>query len=83
MATRAPHLSRPVYEGLPWLYVIVGLAALGGSYLFAARGFLSICFAALGLCALLAGFVVLLRRRDYRAMRSRYGEPEDLTGKDQ
>jgi hypothetical protein len=82
MATRAPHLSRPVYEGLPWLYVIVGLGALGGSYVFAARGFLSLCFAALGLCALLAGLVVLLRRRDYRDMRSQYGEQEDLTRKE-
>ena len=27
------HLSRPMYEGLPWLYIGAGVAALGVSYL--------------------------------------------------
>jgi hypothetical protein len=71
--THGRQLSRPLYEGLPWLYVILGLAMLGGSYLL--RGVLSIGTGAVGLLALLAGAVVLLRRRDYRA--SHY-EPEAL-----
>ena len=54
-------LSRPLYEGLPWMYV-------------------------LGLLGVLGGIVVLLRRRDYRAMRSEYGQADstlsDLNGKD-
>jgi hypothetical protein len=73
--THGRQLSRPLYEGLPWLYIILGLAVLGVSYLL--RGVLSISVGALGLLALLAGAVVLLRRRDYRAMRSQY-EPEAL-----
>ena len=28
-----PQFSRPVYEGLPWLYIICGLLILVGSYL--------------------------------------------------
>jgi hypothetical protein len=75
MAAYGRQLSRPLYEGLPWLYIILGLAALGGSYLM--RGVLSLSAGAFGLLLLLAGVVVLLRRRDYRALRSQY-EPEAL-----
>jgi membrane associated rhomboid family serine protease len=82
MVPRAFHLSRPVYEGLPWLYLIFGLAALLGSYLLAARGFLSIVVGALGLVSVVAGIVVLLRRRDYREMRSQYADPDTLGKKD-
>ena len=53
-----PQFSRPVYEGLPWFYIICGLAVL------------------------LGGVVVLLRRRDYRELRSQYADPDSLGGKD-
>jgi len=76
------HLSRPVYEGLPWFYMACGLAALLASYLLAAHGALSLVVGALGLAALLYGFVVLLRRRDYRALRSQYGNPDSLSDDD-
>jgi membrane associated rhomboid family serine protease len=79
---QGPHLSRPLYEGLPWLYITSGLAALVASYLLAARGTLSLLVGALGFLILLGGIVVLLRRRDYRALRSQYGNPDSLTGKD-
>ena len=72
------HLSRPMYEGLPWLYIAAGLAALGGSYLIADSHALSLLVGLAGLAALLLGVVVLLRRRDYRELRSHYGQP-DLT----
>jgi hypothetical protein len=73
------HLSRPVYEGLPWFYMAFGLAALAVSYLLAARGALSLAIGLLGLVALVYGIVVFLRRRDYRALRSEYGKPDSIS----
>ncbi len=71
-----PQFSRPVYAGLPWLYITGGLAILVGSYLVAAHGVISLLAGILGLLCLLGGVVVLLRRRDYRELRSQY--PENL-----
>ena len=71
-----PQFSRPVYEGLPWFYITGGLAILGGSYLVAAHGVISLLAGILGLLCLLGGVVVLLRRRDYRELRSQY--PDNL-----
>jgi nitrate reductase gamma subunit len=76
-----PQFSRPVYEGLPWLYITCGLLILGGSYLLAAHGVLSLLAGIVGLLCVLGGVVVLLRRRDYRELRSQY--PDHLMpGKD-
>jgi hypothetical protein len=72
--------SRPVYEGLPWLYITCGLLILGGSYLLAEHGVLSLLAGILGLLFVLVGVVVLLRRRDYRELRSQY--PDSLTRTD-
>jgi len=69
--------SRPVYEGLPWFYIACGIAALTGSYLMPS-GVLSLIVGLAGLMAVLGGVVILLRRRDYRALRSEYGDPEAL-----
>jgi Flp pilus assembly protein TadB len=77
-----PQFSRPVYEGLPWFYIICGLAVLLGSYLLAAHGVLSLLIGVLGILLLLGGVVVLLRRRDYRELRSQYADPDSLSGKD-
>lgn len=68
-------LSRPLYEGLPWIYVAVGAAALFGSYM-SPHTAVSIVIGLLGLIGILGGIVVLLRRRDYRQMRSQYGDSE-------
>jgi uncharacterized membrane protein HdeD (DUF308 family) len=73
--TGKQRLSRPLYEGLPWIYVAGGAVALAGSYFCPFRA-LSITTSLLGLLAVLGGVVVLLRRRDYRAMRSEYGQAD-------
>src|ERR1700743_2010045 len=52
-------LSRPLYEGLPWIYVAGGALALAGSYFCPYRA-LSLAIGLLGLLALLGGIVVLL-----------------------
>ena len=76
------HFSRPVYEGLPWFYISFGIVALIASYLLAARGALSLTVGLLGFLTLLGGIVVLLRRRDYRQLRSEYANPDYLSGSD-
>lgn len=75
-----PRLSRPLYEGLPWIYMVAGVVAVAGSYLLAAHGALSLIVGLAGVLAVLGGFVVLLRRRDYRTLRSQYADPDSLSG---
>jgi len=83
MAHRSPYFSRPVYEGLPWIYIICGGAALVASYFLAARSAVSLAAGVLGVLGLVAGIALLLRRRDYRALRSQYADPDSLTGNDE
>ncbi len=64
-------LARPLYEALPWLYLLCGLAALTGSYL-TKGGVMSAVLGLPGLVATIGGIVVLLRRRGYRQMRADY-----------
>ena len=68
-------LSQPLYEGLPWIYVIAGSAALFGSYVSRYKG-LAIVMGVSGLLGVLGGTVVLLRRRDFRELRSHYGNSD-------
>jgi Flp pilus assembly protein TadB len=70
-------LSRPVYESLPWLYLVCGVAACVGSYFLQWR-VLSLIVGLAGIVAVLGGFVILLRRRDYRELRSQYADPDAL-----
>ena len=77
MSAAHHRLSRPVYEGLPWVYLLGGLLALIESYL-QTSPVLSVVFGLPGLLALMAGAVVLLRRRGYRRLRDEYGAPDGL-----
>jgi hypothetical protein len=72
-------LSRPLYEGLPWIYVAGGAAALFGSYVSPYRA-LGIAIGVLGFLSVIGGFVVVLRRRDFREMRSHYGNSDSSLG---
>jgi Flp pilus assembly protein TadB len=77
MSPARRRLSRPVYEGLPWVYLLAGLLALIASYGQTSSG-MSLLLGLPGLVALLAGTVVLLRRRGYRRLRAQYDAPDAL-----
>ena len=77
MENAPKRLSRPVYEGLPWFYLGCGIAACVGSY-FLPSGVLSLLVGLAGLAGVLGGVVILLRRRDYRELRSQYADPDAL-----
>ena len=72
-----------MYEGLPWLYIGGGLAALGVSYAIGDSHTVGMLAGLAGLAAVLGGVVVLLRRRDYRQLRSQYGQPDLTQRRDQ
>ncbi len=63
-------LSKPLYESLPFYYVATGLLALiAGLYL--NWGYWPLICTVVGIGSLIGGLVVWLKRRDYRASRSR------------
>jgi membrane associated rhomboid family serine protease len=68
-------LARPVYEALPWFYIVSGVAALTASYFTTSSG-MSYLLGIPGLVATVGGIVVLLRRRDFRKMRADYLESD-------
>ncbi len=82
MPQPGPRLSRPLYEGLPWIYAGCGGGALVYSYYSSHRA-LSLIVGLLGFFGILAGVVVLLRRRGFRALRSQYGNQDSLTDLDE
>jgi hypothetical protein len=67
-----PHIAKPVYDLLPWLYGVGGLVVLALSYL-RLTGWLGGILGVAGLASLVWGLVIGLRRRDFRAMRHEYG----------
>ena len=69
MNNKERFLSRPLYEALPWIYILCGLAALAGSYFHPHDG-ISLALGLPGLAGVLFGVVVALRRRDYRQMKA-------------
>jgi Flp pilus assembly protein TadB len=61
--------SRPLYEALPYIYIVCGLAALAASYVHPSK-LMSLLLGLPGLVGVLGGVVVILRRRDYRQMKA-------------
>lgn len=70
-------LNKRLYEGLPVAYMAVGVGLLIAS-LYLAHGGWSVVLAVFGLSWVTGGLVVLLKRRDYRASRSRAEFDEQL-----
>lgn len=64
-------LARPVYEFLPYLYMLVGVALLAAAWFVEMRTLPSV-FLVVGLLSIMAGLVLWLRRRDYRTRQSEY-----------
>ena len=69
-------VSRPLYESLPYLYLLVGALSLGASMYNNYWYWPEICFVT-GVVCLVAGLVVLLKRRDYRVTDRRAGQRPD------
>ena len=65
-------VSRPIYESLPYLYMLAGAVSLAASLYINHWYWPTICFVT-GLICLVAGLVVLLKRRDYRVTDGRAG----------
>lgn len=62
-------LARPVYEFLPYAYMLLGVLALGASFFIADW---STWLVTLGIVCLVFGLVFWLKRRDYRTAQSEY-----------
>ena len=64
-------ISRPVYELLPYLYMLLGAGLLGAAWLVQLQVWPSI-FLAVGALSLMGGLVLWLRRKDYRTKQAEY-----------
>jgi hypothetical protein len=64
-------ISRPVYELLPYLYMLLGAGLLAAAWLVQLQVWPSI-FLAIGALSLMAGLVLWLRRKDYRTKQAEY-----------
>ncbi len=70
-------VSKPIYESLPYFYLLVGLLSLAASLYLNYWIWPEVCFA-IGLLCLVGGLVVLLRRRDHRDQHRRAERTEDF-----
>lgn len=61
-----PYFNRRVYEGLPGAYAALGATLLWLSYHYRAQWWSTTCGVA-GLAGVVAGLMIWMRRRDYRA----------------
>ena len=64
-------ISRPLYELLPYLYMLLGTGLLAAAWLVQLRVWPSV-FLAVGALSLMAGLVLWLRRKDYRTKQAEY-----------
>lgn len=64
-------ISRPLYELLPYMYMLLGAVLLAAAWLVEVSLWPSI-FLAIGALSLMGGLVLWLRRKDYRAKQAEY-----------
>jgi NO-binding membrane sensor protein with MHYT domain len=64
-------LSKPLYESLPLLYVVIGMAAIVIAYFEPGR-IRSIVAFVIGLLAAIAALTIFLHRQDRRALEREY-----------
>jgi Flp pilus assembly protein TadB len=64
-------LARPVYEFLPYLYMLVGVGLLVAAWFIEISTLPSVLLL-IGVLSIMAGLVLWLRRRDYRTRQSEY-----------
>jgi hypothetical protein len=64
-------LSKPLYESLPLLYVVIGAAAIVIAY-FEPERVRSIVAFVIGLLAAIAALTIFLHRQDRRALKREY-----------
>jgi NO-binding membrane sensor protein with MHYT domain len=71
-------LSKPVYESLPLLYVVIGMAAIAIAY-FEPERIRSVVAFVIGLLAAIAALTIFLHRQDRRALSREYrGDSLDI-----
>jgi len=71
-------LARPVYEGLPLIYGLIGVVAIAIAYFDPVRTRSVVAFS-FGLIAAIAALAIFLHRQDHRALSRDYtGETIDL-----
>ena len=63
-------VSKPIYESLPYFYLVSGAVFLLASMYLNHWYWPTICFA-MGISSLVGGLVVFLKRRDYRRHNNR------------
>lgn len=71
MNNRTVLVPKPLYETLPYAYMVAGLLAIVGSY-FLAHSLWADLVLVLGVFCVLGGAVILLKRRDFRRSRSEH-----------
>jgi len=64
-------LSKPLYESLPLLYVVIGTAAIAIAY-FEPERIRSVVAFVIGLLAAIAALTIFLHRQDRRALSREY-----------
>lgn len=71
MKNRTIHLSKPLYELLPYGYVLSGIAGIVCAYFLLHEIWANVALV-LGVACMLGGMVILLKRRDARVTRAQY-----------
>ena len=64
-------LAHPIYESLPYVYMVVGLLAISLVYFDSDSARSQVAFV-IGVLAEIAALTLYLRRQDYRALRQEY-----------